>query len=403
MSHLRPLRIVAGLLALALAAAACTSEPPAVIVSGNDPATSAKDIAHTLDTEGFVIFSALLERAGLTEALTQGEGDDLLTVFAPSDAAFAEMGAGVEATLMGEEDVIVVPLSDAAAAAEVGSPEDEAAEDGEAASTSGPESAVPSSSASQAPTATVEPLTESETADLLTAILEYHVVEGKHLAADLEATSSLTSVEGSSLSIDTREEEATTDDGEPTTVLTVDEADVTAADLLATNGVIHTVDRVLVPADREEELRQLIASIPVATDAMNTLRVTGVHDQLVSAIESAGLEDDLADAEAVTVFAPTDAAFSKLTAAQRAALEDPAVLRELLRYHVVGRTITDADVLNSESIETLEGERVVITKSGDTYTVNDVPIVREIPATNGVVHVIDELLVPSSVQGPGGL
>jgi len=413
MSHFRPLRAVAAVVALVLVVSACSSEPPAVIVSGNDPATSAKDIVETLETQGFTIFASLIEQAGLTEELTQGDGDESITLFAPSDAAFADLGSEVSSVLVGEDDVYIVPLSDAVA--EIDGPAEaeeqavEESEDDEAdvASTSGPEAAVPSTSASEvpggAPTPPAEPLSDEATSGLLTAILEYHMVPGTFASADLADTTSLTSVEGSSLTIGSREEEPTTEDGEATTVITVDEADITAPDLIATNGVIHTVDQVLVPEDHVDELRQLIASIPVATDVLSTLRLTREHDQLVAAIEAAGLEADLAEAEAVTIFAPTDAAFDALTDEQRAVLEDPALLRELLLFHTVGRAVTEEDVLNRESVETLEGERVVIVKDGDTYTVQDVTIARQVPATNGVVYVIDQILVPESVQGPGGL
>ena len=412
MSSLRPTRLVAVLVALVLAVSACASEPPTVIVSGNDPATSAKDIPETLATNGYTIFSALLERAGMTDLLTQGEGEESFTVFAPSDAAFAEMGAGVDAVLMGEEDVIVVPLSDVAAAAEVESPEDQAAEDGEASSTAGPESAVPSSSASQAPAGTVAQgqisdeapaMSESETTDLLSAILEYHLVEGTRLAADIAGASSLPTLEGTDLTVGSREEEPTTEGGEPTTVLTVDQADVTDGDLFATNGVIHAIDQVLVPADRAEELRALIASIPVATDVMNTLRLTREHTQLVAAIEAAGLVADVEGAEEITIFAPTDAAFDALSDEQRAALADPEVLRDVLLFHAVPRAVSEENVLNSESVATLQGERVTVTKEGDAYSVDEVPIDRQIPATNGFVQVIGQILVPPTAQGPGGL
>lgn len=415
MRQLRPLRLVAALLALVVGVSACSSEPPAVIVSGSDPATSAKNIVETLETEGFTVFAALIERAGLTETLSGGDGDETYTVFAPPDSAFADLGAGVDTVLMGEEGVIVVPLSDAAA--EITAPEqaeeqaEEQAVDDEAdvAPQSGPEQAIPATSASEVSgdvdTGTInedEPSPSAEeSAEVLTAIVEYHIVEGTELAADVASSSSLPTLEGTSLTVGSREEEPTTEGGEPTTVVTVDDADVVGADLRATNGVIHTIEGVLVPEDQRDALRELIDSIPVAADVMTTLRLTGDHGQLVAAIEAAGLEDAVADAEAITIFAPTDAAFEDVAAAE--ALSDPDVLREVLLYHAVGRRIIVDDIQNTESVATLQGERLTLTKDGDTYTVNDVVIDRQIPATNGAIHVIDEVLVPQSAQGPGGL
>ena len=412
MPQLRPSRVVALLVALVLVVSACSSEPPAVIVSGNDPATSDKDIIETLEANGYTVFAALLERAGLTEMLTDSEGDETYTVFAPPDSAFADLGAGVDTVLMGEEDVIVVPLSDAAAAAGVGEEGEEADEGEDAVAESGPENAVPAIDTSQTATGEVSTGTidqdaaspgPEETSDLLTAILEYHIVEGTVLAADIAGASTFSTVEGQSLTVGSREEEPTEEGGEPTEVITIDDVDVSSADLFATNGVIHTIEGVLLPEDRVEEFRELVQSIPVATDVMSTLRLTREHDQLVAAIEAAGLEPALSQAAAITVFAPTDEAFAGLSDEQRAALEDPDVLRQVLRYHAVSRAIGQEDVLNSESVQTLADERVTITKDGDTYTVNDVTIDRQIPATNGFVHVIDQILVPESAQGPGGL
>lgn len=444
MSSLRPTRLVAALVALVLLLTACSSsEPPAVVVSGNNPATAAKDIATTLDAEGFTIFAALVEHAGMTDLFVQGDDDETLTVFAPSDAAFGELSEGVEAVLMGEEDVLVMPAegeesptvaeSDESntgsqtastdeedAEADAGSDDtadatgdvsteeqgegaddDEAESDGEAGSDAGSDDEA--SGAEAATPISAEPLSPDETAELLQAILEYHVAEGTHQASELLEESRLDTLEGTALTLSSREEPPASEDGEPTTILTVDGVDVSATDLIATNGVIHTVDEVLVPADHRADIERLIASIPVATDALSTLRGTGEHTQLVAALESAGLSGELTDASAVTVFAPTDAAFDSLTAAEQALLADPVILRHVLQFHVVeGRSVARADVLNREQVATAEGQRATIATSGSEQSVDEVPIEREIPATNGVVHVIGELLIPDSVRGPGG-
>src|SRR5690606_9201241 len=169
------------------------------------------------------------------------------------------------------------------------------------------------------------PLSPAEAAELLEAIIEYHVAEGTHRESELLTQSSLDTLEGTALTLSTREEPPASDDGEPTTVLTVDGVDVSASDLLATNGVIHTVDSVLVPADHAEDLERLVASIPVATDAFSTLQGTGEHTQLVAALEAAGLADEIGALASVTVFAPTDSAFDRLSPAEQALLDDPEI------------------------------------------------------------------------------
>ena len=413
MSRLRPRLLAVPFLALVLLAGACSSDSPPVVVSGNDPTTGAKDIVETLDAEGFTVLVALLGEADLVEALTDGDGDETYTLLAPTDAAFGALAPGLAEILSGEDDVIAAPPED-----------DEADGDGQAEGDGDTAEEAEEDDAPTTPTTLAPRPSRAQIRDLLADILQHHVVEDGMLADELLDAGRVTSLEGSSLEFDTREEPPATEGGDPTEVPTVNGVDISGTDLRATNGVIHTIDEVLVPEDRVEELEQLIASIPVMTDAMTTLRNTGEHTELVAALEGAGLDDDLADAGAVTVFAPTDEAFASLSAGQQAALQDPQILADVLGFHVVGRTITTDDVANRESVATRQGESVLLvkvierpeeeeTEEGEepppaepptiTYTVDDILIEDSIPATNGVVHVIGEVLVPDAASGPGGL
>src|SRR5690606_15310976 len=111
----------------------------------------------------------------------------------------------------------------------------------------------------------------AEIRTLLADILSYHVVEGTVLSEDLLSMDSVTSLEGSDLEVGSREEPATTDDGEPTEVPTIQGADISGVDLRATNGVVHTIDSLLIPEDRADAIATLVASIPVTTDVISTL------------------------------------------------------------------------------------------------------------------------------------
>lgn len=409
-------------------------------MSGVDPATAPKNLVETLEAEGFTILAGLVEEAGLEDVLADEERS--FTIFAPSDAAFGELSPGLAELLGGEDEVVAEPPSSAesdespspgqsgvsgeadvdpdseetgtvAGGEDEGSGEDEgpvtdddttddgSTDDGTAASGStGEGTQLP-------PTSPVGPRpSREEIRTLLADLLSFHVVEDAQLAADLEGAGSLTSLEGSELEIGSRQEESEGDDeeAEPTTVLTVQGVDIAETDLRATNGVVHTIDSLLVPDDRADALDALAASIPMTTDVMSTLQSTGEHGRLIAAIEQAGLTSDLVDAGRLTLFAPTDAAFDALTPEQQATLSDPAILESVLGYHVVNRTITTADVSNQEQAGTLEGQDLLIVNAGDdTHTVEGVEFERSILTTNGVVHVIGEILVPDSATGPGGL
>lgn len=407
MSSRRVARLLAPVVALVVVAGACSNEPPAVVVSGNDPATAAKDLVETLEAEGFTILVSLLEYAELTDVLADGEGDETFTVFAPSDAAFGDLAPGLAEVLAGEEDVIApAPTSaepdentaggqagtEETTAEEDAATEDEAATDDEAAT----EEAVATPISAELPS-------PEEVRELLVDILTHHVVEDTLTSEALLEAGTVTSIEGSPLEIDTREEPPATEGGEPTVVPTVNDVDISATDLLATNGVIHTVDAVLIPEDRVDDLEALVAAIPVTSDVMATLARTGEHTQLVAALESSGLDQTLLDAGAITLFAPTDDAFAALSADQLALLDDADALASLLGFHVFTRAVTPADVSTQESVATVEGQPLLFVKDGEDYTVEGVPVEDSIPTVNGVVHVIGEILVPDSLRGPGGL
>lgn len=119
---------------------------------------------------------------------------------------------------------------------------------------------------------------------------------------------------------------------------------------------------------------------------------------LVAAVKAAGLVDTLNSAGPFTVFAPTNAAFAKLPAGTVESLlkpENKAKLTAILTYHVVAGKVTAADVVKLKSADTVNGKAVKITAGHHGVKVNDANVTAtDIKASNGVIHVIDTVLIP---------
>ncbi|PTA69187.1 hypothetical protein C8263_05035 [Deinococcus arcticus] len=117
---------------------------------------------------------------------------------------------------------------------------------------------------------------------------------------------------------------------------------------------------------------------------------------LLSAVQAAGLVDTLNSAGPFTVFAPTNAAFAKVPAADlNALLNDRERLRALLLYHVVPGRVTAAQVTGLSSAKTANGANLSIRTSGNMVMINDATVTRaDIRASNGIIHVVDTVLMP---------
>ncbi|MDR9392667.1 MAG: fasciclin domain-containing protein, partial [Trueperaceae bacterium] len=125
----------------------------------------------------------------------------------------------------------------------------------------------------------------------------------------------------------------------------------------------------------------------------------GSFDTLVTAVQEAGLVDTLASDGPFTVFAPTDDAFAALPdGLLETVLADPDLLTAVLTYHVVAGEVPASDVVNLASAETVQGESVTIQVEGGTVHVNDATVVQaDVAADNGLIHVVDTVLLPPSV------
>ncbi len=136
-------------------------------------------------------------------------------------------------------------------------------------------------------------------------------------------------------------------------------------------------------------------------DIVDTAVGAGQFKTLVQAVQAAGLVDTLKGPGPFTVFAPTDEAFAKLPKATLdSLLANPSALRDVLTYHVVSGTVQAADVVKLSTAKTVQGGNISIAVSGSTVRLNGSVTVTQtdIKASNGVIHVIDTVLLPPSMQ-----
>ena len=206
----------------------------------------------------------------------------------------------------------------------------------------------------------------------LTDILLYHVLDGEVPASAVTDCLSATTVNGNPLSF-------TVGDS-----VMVNGATVTATDVPTSNGIIHVIDKVLMPT-----------STP--TDIPRTAQCTGIHDSLVAAVIQAELLETLQGDGPFTVFAPTDQAFTD-AGIDLAALdteEGKAALTDILLYHVVASEVPSSAVEECGTATAVNGDTLSF-GVGDTVTVNGATVtLADVATSNGVIHVIDEVLTPT--------
>jgi uncharacterized surface protein with fasciclin (FAS1) repeats len=150
-------------------------------------------------------------------------------------------------------------------------------------------------------------------------------------------------------------------------------------------------------------LSVLVSAMPAAAgsaqkDIIDTAVAAGSFNTLATALQAAGLADTLKGRGPFTVFAPTDEAFSKLPAGTVESLlkpENKEKLKAILLYHVVSGDVTAAQVVKLSSAKTINGQDLKLTVNEGTVMVNDARVVKtDVLASNGVIHVIDTVLLP---------
>ena len=164
----------------------------------------------------------------------------------------------------------------------------------------------------------------------------------------------------------------------------IDNAMLTVVDIVADNGVVHVIDAVLIPPAPSNTVYDIISK-------------SNDHTVLTLAIDTCGLAGTLKGAGPFTVFAPTDAAFNALPSGTIAALlNDLPQLTDILLHHVVGDSVMSGMLSNTQVVTTLLGDNVTVNiNNSGVFIDNAMVTVADIVADNGVVHVIDAVLLPS--------
>jgi len=285
------------------------------------------NVVQVAQANGFNALAAAATKAGLVPTLS--DANARLTVFAPTDAAFNTL-----ATRLGFADA----------------------------------------------TALVNALPAAALANILT----YHVLPERKTAANLaaggatQATAYTFGAAPASLSLNTASGVVITD-----AALTTSR--VTTADVAASNGVVHVVDKVLVP--------------PGVLNVVQMAQVNPAFSTLVGAVVQANLQGTLSGAGPFTVFAPTNDAFAAI-ASTVAGLSN-AQLTTVLTYHVLPGQVLAADIPFGTPVSTVAGQDITINASPLSITdstATPAPIVAtDVRASNGVIHVVSKVLIPAAL------
>ncbi len=197
----------------------------------------------------------------------------------------------------------------------------------------------------------------------LADVLKYHVVAGAAaMSGDLKDGQVFVTLVGSPVLIST------------TGGVKVADAKVTTADVEASNGVIHVIDKII---------------LPPKDDIVATAVAAGMFDSLAGALTSAMLVETLQGPGPFTVFAPTDAAFAKL-----AAVPSGDALKNVLLYHVVSGAVGSGDLKAGMVPTLLDGKSVEVDLTGGVTINSSKVTAANIIAKNGVIHVVDTVLIP---------
>ena len=307
-------------------------------IAAAEPTANSKNIVQTAATAGkFKTLVALAKQAGLAGKLS-APGN--LTVFAPTDKAFAAL-----------------KKNNPALYAKVASDK-----------------------------------------SLLQAVLTYHVV-GKRIPAV-----AATAAAKKGLKVKTVQGERIALSFKVGKIVLNGTARVVTADVKASNGLIHAINAVLVPPSLTK------APAPAPTQSIVEIAAGNPNfTTLVSLVQKADLVAAISSPGPFTVFAPTNAAFEKLAAAApatyAAVLADPALLTKVLTYHVVAGAIKSDQAIavaqQNGSVNALQGEPISLSIKDGKLTLNgsSTVVIADILATNGVIHVIDTVIVPPSLAG----
>merc|ERR1719296_586429 len=275
--------------------------------------------ASAVAAEDQTIYEVGAAAAGLKDALNDADAE--LTLFAPNNAAFAKLPEGLVTKLL-------------------------------------------------------EPAWKPQLVDLL----QYHVVAGKVLAADVTDGMTAPALNGEELSFAV---------GEAGVVVSKGPGTVISADIGASNGVIHAVDAVLTP-----------------TSVTSTVADEATFSTLVAAVTAADLAATLSGPGPFTVLAPTNDAFAALPEGTVASLLEPAnqdQLAAILKLHVISGNVPAAAVATG-TVPALGGDLEAEVGEDGTVTFNDATVIKaDVLANNGIIHVLDKVILPPTDDSPATL
>jgi transforming growth factor-beta-induced protein len=229
--------------------------------------------------------------------------------------------------------------------------------------------------------AAIDSVASGLTTEQVTQILKYHVISGTVKSADIKNESKAKTVEGESVFLTVSGGAVTLNGG----------AKVTTADVTASNGVVHIIDKVLLPDG--------FGSIVDAAKKRYNLTT------LVSSVVTANLATTLSNAGTYTVFAPTNAAFAAIQSAVDTLVKSPSTLANVLLFHTLGtKVLSSAITATATSVSPLftsSNEKVSVVLDGTAVKVSGgstsgaTVTEADIVTNNGVIHVIDKVLVPT--------
>lgn len=273
-------------------------------------------IVNILKVKGeFSTLLTALEITGLDKTL---EGDDRLTLFAPTDDAFDRLPAG---TL----DFLI------------------------------------------------------DNPDQLAEVLLYHVVDGRRSSFRLTRKTTTDTLIGVPVVVANSRDNGT-----------VNGIEILEKNVWAKNGYIHIIEDVLLAPEDNIEIDSVV----------DVLKVDGRFKTLVAALTAAGLADTVADASRITVYAPTDEAFAKLGEDKiNELLDNPELLGQILQYHVSDQKLRALRLAIRGQAKTLQGESIAVDREGKKLFINNAEVINfNIQTPNAIVHTIDSVLLPPSLQ-----
>lgn len=219
-------------------------------------------------------------------------------------------------------------------------------------------------------------LLDDLTDEQLTEIISYHIIGGSVATSEIGATQDAVTNQGESIYFQNT----------GSSVIINGTASLALADLMATNGMVHAVDEVLLPD-------------AYGTVVDNAVKRFGLST-LVGLVTDQGLASTLADTDAeFTVFAPTNAAFSEIRSLLGVFTEEQVT--NTLLYHVLGSAVQASQLSGTQTVATLnDGEEVLIELSEGVVSINGTATVQiaDVISSNGVIHIIDTVLIPEALR-----